>query len=213
MSSTVLGLTRCPLHSLSRLLVLYLPWVDSVSPTFVQSTACPGPLLGCLQVDTFLRRLCVDYHFLCLHPVNYLSSRRLHLSYTWKPRAPRKSQVLCNLEQCVYRPSSYWLLHFLLYLCRLLVRVNYLLMSTTPYIKIFLTYRVQFKISSMSGLWTAPGYLGDVGRRTVMRSGTVVPKRPAVAMLGHASPKSRLLMARIGSSIVSRTLCTFDPAT
>ena len=107
MSSTVLGLTRCPLHSLSRLLVLYLPWVDSVSPTFVQSTACPGPLLGCLQVDTFLRRLCVDYHFLCLHPVNYLSSRRLHLSYTWKPRAPRKSQVLCNLEQCVYRPSSY----------------------------------------------------------------------------------------------------------
>ena len=30
---------------------------------------------------------------------------------------------------------------------------------------------------------------------------------------GNASPMSRLLMARIGSSIVSRTLRTFDPAT
>jgi hypothetical protein len=57
------------------------------------------------------------------------------------------------------------------------------------------------------------GYLGDDGRHTVMRFGTVDPKRPAVAILGHASPKSRLRMARVGSSIVSRTLCTFDPAT
>jgi len=55
------------------------------------------------------------------------------------------------------------------------------------------------------------GYLGDVGRRTVMRFGTVDPKRPAVAV--YASTKSRLLMARIGSSIVSCTLHTFDPAT
>ena len=38
------------------------------------------------------------------------------------------------------------------------------------------------------------------------------PQETGCGNFGHASPKSRLLMARIGSSIVSRTLRTFDPA-
>jgi len=55
-------------------------------------------------------------------------------------------------------------------------------------------------------------YLGDVGRLTVMRFGTVDPKITGGGNCGHVSTKSRLLMTRIGSSIVSCKFRTFDPA-
>jgi hypothetical protein len=68
--------------------------IDSMSPTFFESTACPLPSLGCLHAPTFLRRLCV----------NCLSSRRLHDNYTQKPRVPPKSRATCRYPQAAYQP-------------------------------------------------------------------------------------------------------------
>ena len=100
--STSIGLTACPLTFLSRLLVLYLPWA-----VFTPLPSC----IGC--VSTTSPR--VDTVSTTFPPVNY----------TWKPRAPPKSRVPCNLEQRVYHPSLYRLLHLLPSVCRLLVRVDY----------------------------------------------------------------------------------------
>jgi len=138
-----------------------LHWVDSVSPTFLESTACPLPSFGCLHAPTILRRLSVDYHSSCWHLVNRLSSCRLHVNYTRKPWAPSKSRVPCNPPQRVYDPSLYRLLLLPLPLSRLLVRVDHL-SSRRPLVDVNYSlyqhlwkYGLLFKISLMSGLWTA----------------------------------------------------------
>jgi len=61
------------------------------------------------------------------------------------------------------------------------------------------------------GLWTAETWAMSADAQ-LCDSGQWTP-RDEQWQLGHASTKSGLLMARIGSSIVSRTLRTFDPAT
>jgi len=109
MSSTFLGLTLCPLHFLSQLRVLYLPWADCVplhsSVGFVSTTS-----------------RCADIASTASRTVNYTVRPQV----LPKPRAPSKSRVPCNLKQRIYDPSSYLLLHLLLSLCRLLVRVGHL---------------------------------------------------------------------------------------
>ena len=60
------------------------------------------------------------------------------------------------------------------------------------------------------GLWTADTWAMSADAQ-LCDSGQWTP-RDQRWQLGHASTKSRLLMARIGSSIVSCTLRTFDPA-
>jgi len=57
------------------------------------------------------------------------------------------------------------------------------------------------------------GYLGDVGRRTVMRFGTVGTKRPVVAIFAMHPQSLDSSWRGIGRCIVSHTLRTFDPAT
>ena len=90
-------------------------------------------------------------------------------------------------------------------------RVNYCLTSGTPYINIFRQYGALLKISTIS-----TGYgLQILGRFQLTHSYAIRdsgPKETGGGNFGHASPKSGLLMVRIGSSIVSRTLRTFDPA-
>ena len=85
--------------------IVHEHWVDCVSPLFLESTACPLPLLGCLYAPTFLRQLCVDYLSLCQRCVNCLSSRRLHDNYTRKPRAPPKSRATCRYPRAACLPS------------------------------------------------------------------------------------------------------------
>ena len=170
--------------------------VDSMSPTFFESTACPLPSLGCLHAPTFLRRLCV----------NCLSSRRLHDNYTRKPRAPPKSRATCRYPRAAYLPSlvpyrllhllafvcqvlvPYRPLHLLPFVCRLLVRVDHLSSRRLLVGDNYSLYQHLSEIlCAVQNIFNERvmdrGYLGDVGRRTVMRFGTVDPKRPAVAIV------------------------------
>jgi len=100
--STSIGLTACPLSFLSRLRVLYLPWA-----VFTPLPSC----VGCLST----------------------TSPRADTTSTPSPPADCTSTTPGSLEhlrslveQRVYHPSSYRLLHLLPSVCRLLVRVDYL---------------------------------------------------------------------------------------
>jgi len=202
---------------------LYFLCVDCVSPLCFESTACPLPSVGCLYAPTFFRRLCVT----ASPPTDYTTTTPGSLEHL------RSLEYHANLEQRVYHPSLYRLLHLLPSVCRLLVRVDYLsycqlyrpamsitkasstsevsstiqprtaclpslLVSLTPPSTICVSTtspRVDYSLyQHLSEIQCAVqdifnervmdrGYLGDVGRRTVMRSGTVDPKRPAVAIL------------------------------
>ena len=159
-----------------------------MSPLCFELTACPLPSLGCLHSPTFFRRLCVDHLSLCRDRVNCLSSCQLDINCIWKHRVPLQSRVPCNHKQCVYYPPSYRLLHFLLSLYRLLDCVDYLssrrLLVDVNYSLYQHPSEIQCSVQSIiNERVTDRGYLGDVGRHTVMRFGTVDPKRPAVAIL------------------------------
>jgi len=74
-------------------------------------------------------------------------------------------------------------------------RVDYLLMSTTPYINILRKYSVLLKISTMC-VGYGPRILGrcrPTHSYAIRDSG---PQETGGGNFGHASPKSRLLMAR-----------------
>jgi hypothetical protein len=108
-SSTCLGLTPCPLHFLSQLRVVYLPWADCVPlPSSVGFLSTTSP--------------CADIASTASRTVNYTVRPRVFP----KPRAPSKSRVPCNLNQCVYDPSSYRLLPLVLSVCQLLICVDHL---------------------------------------------------------------------------------------
>jgi len=90
-------------------------------------------------------------------------------------------------------------------------RVDYFLTSATPYINILRKYSALLKISTMS-MGYGPRILGrcrPTHRYAIRDSG---PQETGGGNCGHASTKSGLLTARIGRSIVSCTLRTFDPA-
>jgi hypothetical protein len=133
-SSTSIGFTACPLSFLSRLRVLYLCWaVYTPIPSCVGSVSTTSP--------------CADNVSTASPTVNYnVRPRALP-----KPRAPPKSRVPYHIEQRVYHPSLYRLLHLLLFMCRLLDRCRPpLLESTTPNISILRKYTALLKISTMS---------------------------------------------------------------
>jgi hypothetical protein len=131
-SSTFFGLTACPLSVLSRLRVFYLPWaVFTPLPSCVSYMSSTSP-----RVDTVST---------ASPPANCTSTTPGSLEHL------RSLEYRANLEQRVYHPSLYRLLHLLLYMCRLLVRCRPpLLESTTPYINIFWKYSVLSNISTMS---------------------------------------------------------------
>jgi len=123
----------CPQSVLSRLCVLYLPWAG-----FTPLHSC----VGCVSTAS--------------PPADYTSTTPGSLEYLRCLEHLRSlEQRAATLEQQVYHPSSYHLLHLLPSVsntrsCRLP-----LLSSTTPYINIIRKFSVLFKISSMSALWTA----------------------------------------------------------
>jgi hypothetical protein len=86
-----------------------------------------------------------------------LSSRRLHNNYTRKPRAPPKSRATCLYPRAACLPSLLVSPTPPSTICVSTTRSCRLpfLSSTTPYINILRKYSALFKISSMSGLWTA----------------------------------------------------------
>jgi hypothetical protein len=190
-----IGLTACPLHFLSRLRVLYLPWADFVPlPSSVGFVSTTSP--------------CADTASTASHTVNYnVRPRALP-----KPRAPPKSRVPYNIEQRVYDPFSYRQLHLLPSVCRLLVRVDYL--SSRQLLLISTSFGSTVccsKYLQVAGY--GPLILGRCRPTHSYATRESGPQETSGGNFGHASPKSRLLMARIGSSIVSRTLHTFDPET
>jgi len=161
--STSIGFTACPLSFLSRLRVLYLCWA-----VFTPIPSC----VGC--VSTTSPR--ADTVSTASPPADCTSTTPGSLEHL------RSLEYRANLEQRVYHPSSYRLLHLLPSVCRLLVRVDYLssrrlLLISTSFgnTVCYWTYLRWVRVMDR-------GYLGDVGRRTVMRFGTVDAKRPAVAI-------------------------------
>jgi len=102
--------------------------------------------------------------------------------------------------------------------CRLLIRADYSFMSTTSPLVDYSLYQHLLEIqSAVQNIFNERGmdrgYLGNVGRHTVMLFGTVDPKRPVVAILAMHPRSQDSSWRAIGCSIVSRTLRTFDPAT
>jgi hypothetical protein len=98
-----------------------------------------------------------------------------------------------DLAQRAYHPSScrqlipYRPLNILPFVCRLLVRVDHLssrrLLVDVNYSLYQHLLEIQCAVQNIFYEQVMDrGYLGDVGRRTVMRFGTVDPKRPAVAI-------------------------------
>ena len=140
---------------------------------------CPLPSLGCLHAPTFLRQLCV----------NCLSSCRLHINYTWKtrvppmPRAPPKSRATCHYPRAASLPSLLVSPTASSTIC-----VDYSFVLTTSPLIDYSLYQHPSEIQcAVQNIFNERvmdrGYLGDVSRCTVMRFGTVDPKRPAVAIL------------------------------
>ena len=154
--STSIGLTACPLSFLSRLRVLYLCW--AVFTPLPSCVGCVSTTSPCANVVSTASPL-ANYTSTIPGSIEHLRS----LEY-----------CACNLNQRVYHLSSYRLLHQLPSLCRLFVRVdysfvsttsprvNYLLMSTTPYISILGKYSALWKISTMSTGY-GPRILGRCG--------------------------------------------------
>jgi len=180
-----IGLTLCPLHFLSRLRVLYLPWA-----VFTPLPSC----VGCVSTAS--------------PPADYTTTTPRSLEHLRS-----LEQRAATLEQRIYRPSFRIDYSTFYHLC-----VDYSFVSTTSPRVDYSLYQHLLEIQcaiehiyNEYGLWTADTWamsadaqLCDSGQRT---------PRDQRWQLGHASTKSGLLMARIGSSIVSRTLRTFDPAT
>ena len=140
---------------------------------------CPIPSLGWLHAPTFLRRLCV----------NCLSSCRLHINYTWKPRvppmpgAPPKSRATCRYPRAASLPSL-----FISPTPPSTICVEYSFVSTTSPLINYSLYQHHSQIQcAVQNIFDERimdrGYLHDVSRRTVMRFRTVDPKRLAVAIL------------------------------
>ena len=90
-------------------------------------------------------------------------------------------------------------------------RVDNLLISTTPYLNILRKYSALLKTSTMSTGY-GPRILGRCRPTLGYAIRDSRPQETGGGNCGHASTKSRLLMARIGSAVVSCTLRTFDPA-
>jgi hypothetical protein len=136
-----IGLTPCPLHFLSRLCVLYLPWVDSVSPTFLESTACRLPLLvpTSRQLPLILSTIPSGHEY--YQSLEHLRSLEYHATSNSVSTIPPRIDYCSVYSLCVdYSFVS---------TTSPLVDVNYSLYQH------LLEYSVLFKISSMSGLWTA----------------------------------------------------------
>jgi len=170
-----------------------------VSPLLVESTQCPLPLLGCLHARTFLRRLCVDYLSSCRLRVNCLSYCQLYRPATSITKALSTFEVSSTIQ-----PRTACLLSFrrdystpyhlcVDYLFRIdhstfsRLCVDYSFVSTTsPRVNYSLCQHLLEMQCAVQNIFNERvmdrGYLGDVGRRTVMRLGTVDPKRPAVAI-------------------------------
>ena len=125
-----------------------------MSSTFLGLTACPYILLSAL----------------CRLPLVVPTSRQLPLVLSTIPSGRKYYQSLEHLRSLEYHATSnsvstippriyystfYYLCVDYSFVSATSPRVDYLLMSTTPYINILRKYSVLFKISSISGLWTA----------------------------------------------------------
>jgi len=125
---------------------------------------------------------------------------------------------LRSLESRATLNSVYTTSHSIVYSTFDHLCVDYLLVSTTSRPVDYSLYQhsleIQFAMQNIfKELVMDHRYLGDIGRRTVMRFGTLDAKRPAVAILvmHPLSPDSSWRV--IGSSIVNRILRSFDTAT
>jgi hypothetical protein len=181
-----------------------------VSSTFLGLTSCPYLLPSALS------RL----------PLLVPTSRQLRLVLSTIPSGHEHYQSLEHLRSFDYHSTSnsvstippriaystfYHLCVDYSFLSTTSPHVDYFLTSATPYINILQKYSALFKISTMSTGY-GPRILGrcrPTHSYAIRDSG---PQETGGGNCGHASTKSGLLMARIGSSIVSCTLRTFDPA-
>ena len=179
-----IGLTPCPLQFWCRLRVLHLPWADFVP--LPSSVGFVSTTTSCANIASTASRT-----------ANYTVRPRVFP----KPRAPSIEYHTTSNSVSTIPPP-----------------VDYSFVSTTSRLVDYSLYHHLLEIQcAVQNIFKERvmdrGYLGDVGRRTAMRFGTVDPKRPAVAILAMHPRSLDSSWRGIGSSIVSLTLHTFDPAT
>ena len=187
-----IGLTPCPLHFLSRLRVLYLPWA-----VFTPLPSC----VGCVSTTTPR----ADTPSTASPPADYTSTTPGSLEHLRSLDFRATSNSVSTVPPRIDYSTFYYLCVDCSLVSTTSPRVNYSLYQH------LLEIQCAVQISSMSGLWTADTWAMSADAQ-LCDSGQWTP-RDQRWQLGHASTKSGILMARIGSSIVSRTLRTFDPAT
>jgi len=153
-SSTFLGLTSCPYLLPSALCRLSLLVPTLFQPPLLLPTTCQLHL----EASSTEASSTVQPRTACLPP--FLISTTPP-STNCVSTTPSSRQLVC-----VDHLSSR----------RLLVDVNYSLYQHPSEIQCAVQNILNERVMDR-------GYLGDVGRRTVMRFGTVDPKRPAVAIL------------------------------
>jgi hypothetical protein len=136
-SSTFIGLTPCPLHSLSRLRVLYLPWA-----VFTPLPSC----VGC--VSTTSPR--ADTASTASPPADYTSTTPGSLEHLRSLEYRATSNSVSTIFPHIDYSTSYHLCVDYSFVSTTSPRVNHLLMSTTPYISILRKYSALLKISTMS---------------------------------------------------------------
>jgi len=157
-----IGLTPCPLHFLSRLRVLYLPWAVFM------------PLPSCVSCVSTTSR--ADTTSTASPPADYTSTTPGSLEHLRSLEFRATSNSVSTIPPRIAYSTFY-------HLC-----VDYSFVSTTSPCVNYSSYQHLLEIQcAAQNIFNERvmdrGYLGDVGRRTVMRFGTVDPKRPAVAVL------------------------------
>jgi hypothetical protein len=174
-----------------------------VSSTFLGLSLHPLPsCVGCVSTTT----PCADTPLTTSPPADFTSTTRGSLEHLRSLEYRATSISVSTIPPRIAYSTFY-------HLC-----VDYSFVSTTSPLVDYSLYQhpseIQCAVQNIfneHGLWTADTWamsadaqLCDSGQWTL---------RDQRWQFGHASTKSGLLMARIGSSIVSRTLRTFDPAT